>query len=106
MNLQFSGKSALTAKAMLAYVFARDTSLTPKQAQTAVLERYGTEIKIDTVRRTLRKLRADARDLGIVETRPNLRSYENPKTLTTFEVALLSASVVVGIATIVSVVWK
>ena len=35
-----------------------------------------------------------------------LRSYGSEKTLTTFEIGLMTLSIVVGIATIISVLWK
>ena len=64
---------------MVAYVFVRDCSIKPKQAQAEIKAVFGAEVKLQTVSRRLRELRQYWREWDVTVTNPfyqTLRSTE------------------------------
>lgn len=90
--------------------YVNDVTVKPKRLRDAIERATGKQVKIQTLARSLRKVRLEHRGykkagfLGETSDKPEiLRSYGSEKTLTTFEIGLMTLSIIVGIATIASV---
>lgn len=90
---------------MVAYVFVRNEAITPKRAQAEIKAAFGKEVKIQTVSRRLRELRADWREWDVTVTnpfRPVLRSTE-PERATHWEKS--AAMVILALTAIMVAVY-